>query len=168
MWHISICNRFLYKTKATSTKLSSRSNSQTRVKNKVNLSININKLASLFPDLHRVFQPFRSAKEIQRVEFKEFLQKFKRIIRKFLYSCVHKRSDAYSTFLSKPQLLSMTWRTFKMLLPAWQSGSKQNLIGGFQKGTTCSCISKDTKVEGYQIFFIFQKLLFSLYVSYCL
>ena len=74
---------------------------------------------------------------------------------------MHKRSDAYSSLLSKPQLLSMTWRTFKILLPAWQSGSKQNLIGGFQKGRTCSCISRDTKVAGCQTFFIFQKLHFS-------
>ena len=37
----------------------------------------------------------------------------------------------------------MTWRTFKILLPAWQSGFKQILIGGFQKGRTCSCISRD-------------------------
>ena len=83
-----------------------------------------------------------------------------------IYSGVHKRSDAYSNLLSKPQLLSMTWRTFKILLPAWQSGSKQNLIGGFQKGRTCSCISRDTKVAGCQTFFIFQKLHFSFYISY--
>ena len=37
------------------------------------------------------------------------------------YSGVHKRSDAYSSLLSKPQLLSMTWRNFKIVLPAWQS-----------------------------------------------
>ena len=72
-----------------------------------------------------------------------------------MYSGVHKRSDAYSSLLSKPQLLSMTWRTFKILLPAWQSGSKQILIGDFQKGRTCSCISRDTKVAGCQTFFIF-------------
>ena len=28
----------------------------------------------------------------------------------------------------------MAWRTFKILLPAWQSDSKLNLICGFQKG----------------------------------
>ena len=48
-------------------------------------------------------------------------------------SGVHKRSDAYSSLLSKPQLFSMTWRILKILLPAWQSGSKHILIGGFQK-----------------------------------
>ena len=35
------------------------------------------------------------------------------------------RSDAYSKLLSKPQLLSMAWQTFKMPQPPWQSGSKQ-------------------------------------------
>ena len=44
------------------------------------------------------------------------------------YSGVHKRSDAYSSVLSKPQIFSMAWRTFEMLLPTWQSGSKQILI----------------------------------------
>ena len=83
------------------------------------------------------------------------------------YIGVHKRSDAYSSLLSKPQLFSMAWRTFKMLLPTWQAGSKQILIGGFQKGRTCPCISRDTKVAGCQTFFIFQKLHFYFYVSYC-
>ena len=67
----------------------------------------------------------------------------------------HKRSDTYSSLLSKPQLFSMACRTFKMLLPTWQSGFKQILIGGFQKGRTCPCISRDTKVSGCQTFFIF-------------
>ena len=61
-----------------------------------------------------------------------------------MYSGVHKRSDVYSSLLSKPQLFSMAWRTFKMLLPTLYAGSKQILIGGFQKGTTCPCISRDT------------------------
>ena len=82
-------------------------------------------------------------------------------------SGVHKRSDAYSSLLSKPQLFSMAWWTFKMLLPTWQAGSKQVFIGGFQKGRTCPCISRDTKVAGCQTFFIFQKLHFYFYVSYC-
>ena len=79
-------------------------------------------------------------------------------------SGVHKRSDAYSSLLSKPQLFSMAWWTFKMLLPTWQAGSKQILIGGFQKGRICSCISRDTKVAGCQTFFIFQKLHFFLFI----
>ena len=52
------------------------------------------------------------------------------------------------------------------MLSTRQSGSKQNLIGDFQKGKTCSCISRDTKVAGCQTFFIFQKLHFSFYISY--
>ena len=66
------------------------------------------------------------------------------------YSGVHKRSDAYSNLLSKPQLLSMTWQTFKTLQPPWQSGSKQILIGGFQKCKTCPCASRGYKVTGCQ------------------
>ena len=84
-----------------------------------------------------------------------------------IYSGAHLRSDAYSSLLSKPQLFSMAWQTFKILLPTWQAGSKQILIGGFQKGRTCPCISRDTKVAGCQTFFIFQKLHFSFYISYC-
>ena len=42
-----------------------------------------------------------------------------------------------------------------MLLPTWQAGSKQILIGGFGKGRTCPCISRDTKVADCQTFFIF-------------
>ena len=53
-----------------------------------------------------------------------------------------------------------------MLLPTWQSCSKQILIGGFQKGRICPCISRDTKVTGCQTFFIFQKLHFSFYIPY--
>ena len=68
--------------------------------------------------------------------------------------------------LGKPQLLSMAWQTFKMLLPPWQSDSKQILIV-FQKGRKFSCISRDTKVAGCQTFFIFQKLHFSFFISYC-
>ena len=75
------------------------------------------------------------------------------------------RSDEYSSLLSKPQLFSMAWRTFKMLLPTWQAGSKQILIGGFKKGRTCPCISRDIKVAGCQTFFTFQKLHFYFYVS---
>ena len=67
------------------------------------------------------------------------------------YSGAHKRSDAYSNLLSKPQLLSMTWQTFKTLQPPWQSGSKQILIGGFQKCKTCPCASRGCKVTGCQI-----------------
>ena len=89
---------------------------------------------------------------------------FKRTV---LYSGAHLRSDAYSSLLSKPQLFSMAWRIFKILLLPWQSGSKQNLIGGFQKGRTCSCISRDTKVAGCQTCLIFQRLHFYFYVSYC-
>ena len=70
------------------------------------------------------------------------------------YSGAHKRSDAYSNLLSKPQLLSMTWQTFKTLQPPWQSGSKQILIGGFQKCKTCPCASRGCKVTGYQSFSI--------------
>ena len=57
--------------------------------------------------------------------------------------------------------------SLKMLPPTWQSGSKQILIGGFQKGKIYPCISKDIKVTGCQTFFIFQKLHFSIYASYC-
>ena len=69
--------------------------------------------------------------------------------------------------LSKPQLFSMACRTFKMLLPTWQAVSKQILIEGLQKGRTCPCILRDTKVVGCQTFFIFQNLHFYFYVSYC-
>ena len=72
----------------------------------------------------------------------------------YIYSGVHKRSDAYSNLLSKPQLLSMTWQTFKTLQPPWQSGSKQILIGGFQICKTCPCASRGCKVTGYQSFSI--------------
>ena len=89
------------------------------------------------------------------------------VLKLIVYSGVHKRSDAYSSLLSKPQLFSMAWWTFKMLLPTWQAGSKQILIGGFQKGRTCPCISRDTKVADCQTFFIFQKSHFSFCISYC-
>ena len=84
-----------------------------------------------------------------------------------IYSGAHLRSDAYSNLLNEPQPFSMAQQTFKMLLPTWQAGSKQILIGGFQKGRTCPCISRDTKVAGCQTFFTFRKLHSYLYVSYC-
>ena len=58
-----------------------------------------------------------------------------------MYSGAHKRSDAYSDFLSKPQLFSIAWWTFQRLLPTWQSGSKQILIGGCQKLHFSFCTS---------------------------
>ena len=82
------------------------------------------------------------------------------------YSGVHKRSDAYSSILSNPQLFSMVWRTFKMLLPTWQAGSEQIFIRGFQKGRTCPCISRDVKVAGCQSFFLFQKIHLCIIMSH--
>ena len=73
------------------------------------------------------------------------------------YSGAHKRSDAHSSLLSKPQLFSMAWWTFKMLLPTWQAGSNQYEIEGFQKGTTCPYASRGCKVTGRQSFNVSKK-----------
>ena len=55
----------------------------------------------------------------------------------------------------------------KVMIAEEPTGSKQCEIGSFQKGTTCPCASSGCKVVGCQTIFIFQKLHFSFYVSYC-
>ena len=58
------------------------------------------------------------------------------------------------------------WAIIALLFP-WTPGSKQCEIGGFLKGITCPCALRGCKVAGCQTFFIFQKLHFSFYISYC-
>ena len=74
---------------------------------------------------------------------------------------MHKRSEAYSSLLSKHRLFSMAWRAFKMLLTTWQACSKQILIWGFQKCRTCTCFSGDTKVAGCKTFLFFKNYIFT-------
>ena len=38
-----------------------------------------------------------------------------------IYCLTVVRSDAYSSLLSKPQLFSMAWWTFEILLPTWHT-----------------------------------------------
>ena len=90
---------------------------------------------------------------------------FKSFIKCFIVQTTKILSQIIDSIKFCPQIFGSKWENIYPWLPAWQSGSKQILIGGFQKGKTCSCISRDTKVAGCQTFFIFQKLHF--YVSYC-
>ena len=68
-------------------------------------------------------------------------------------SGVHKRSDVYSSLLSKPQLFSMAWWTFKMLLPTWQAGSKQVFIGVFKKVEHVIVSQETPKLQAVELFY---------------
>ena len=89
------------------------------------------------------------------------------IIRMGLYTALQKKTCDFAHIHYKLAIFEWGfWAIISLLFP-WTPGSKQCEIEGFQKGITCPCASRDYKVAGCQTFFIFQKLHFSFYVSYC-